>query len=212
MSASLHASSGPPLAGPLLRVAVAVAALGACRGDEPGVEDGGPARDGPVADAGPRGPCWPVEGSTPRGSVVLGTGSEFSPMPDELALVFGQQGGFHVEVHARMDGLVAGNRADIFDPINPRTRFRVFFVDTGEPIDPSVCPIRLAYEPVDGGGFDLVHGHAVQFSTSLGPEEVFGRDVRVVVEVLDSTGGYATDEKVITCVEPSGWADAGPPS
>jgi len=162
--------------------------------------------DGPDAsiDASIRGPCWPVDTSTPGGDVELGTGYDaYRPMPDVLHLVYGDQGGYHIEARSRVHGMVAGDPANILNPINPRSRFRAFFMDTGEPINPTVCPVRLAYLPAaDGDGLVLAASIEIRFDTSLTTDQIFDKQYRVIVEVIDADGKYAMAEKVITAVAP----------
>jgi hypothetical protein len=183
-----------------LLVVIAVAACGNGGGNvDPDASD---VIDTMVVDMPPPGPCWPVEGTTPSGVIQLGTGEDFfSPMPDDLPVVFGPQSGYHMPVHARVTGLVPGNPSDVLDPSNPRTRFRAFFVDTGEPVNPAVCPIRIPYEP-SGSDFDLISGTAILFEVGLPEAEIFGREIRIVVEVIDAQRAYATAEKVVTCRPP----------
>jgi hypothetical protein len=187
---------------------VLVLLLGACG------QGGGGAGDAAVDDAptdAPRGPCWSTDGSQPRGTITLGTGqTTFMPMPDQQPLEYGPQGGFDIQVNAQMTGLLPGNPANILDPDNPRTRFRVFFVDTGESINRGVCPFRLAYVPAaTPGTYVLQVGTAVQYEVCYGSQGIFGRQVKVVLEILDSDGGYATTEKIVTPIQPveANWPD-----
>jgi hypothetical protein len=181
-----------------------VAFLGAC-GDNASPIGGDAATIDASIDAPPAGPCWPVDGTTTGGTIQLGGGEgDFVAMPDELPVVFGSQNGYHIPVNARMTGMVPGNQTNVLDPINPRTRFGAFFVDTGEPINGAKCPIRLAYKPASDGSaaFDLLVASAVLFEVGLPEDQIFERQVRVVVEIIDHDGTYATDEKVITCKPP----------
>src|SRR5262249_29652407 len=114
---------------------------------------GGETIDAPVMepDGGMTGPCWPADGTQPRGTIELGTGTTtYMSMPGQLELEYGTQGGFDIQVNAKMSGLQPGNPAVILDPSNPRTRFRGFYVDTGGPINNGLCPFRLGYVPAGG--------------------------------------------------------------
>lgn len=154
----------------------------------------------------PPGPCWPIDGTTPRGTIQLGADEGmFVPMSDELRVVYGPQGGFHMPVHARATSIVPGNPADVFDPSNPRTRFHASFDDTGERITLSECGVRLAYEPATGAEYEMQYGHAVLFDVLLGECEVFDQRVRITLEVIDAAGSYARTEKVITTRAPIDW-------
>ena len=150
-------------------------------------------------------PCW-LDAHTPGGTVQLGTGTfQYTPMADHVALEFGTQLGFDIPVHAEMTGLLPGNPKDTLDPSNPRTRFHGFFVDTGESINPGRCGMRLAYVPAAGSAYDLLRGSAILFDVTLTEADLFGREVRVVVEVIDSNANYAMDEKIVICDPPPGW-------
>ena len=157
-------------------------------------------------DAAKAGPCWPIDGTTMAGTIQLGGGEgAFVPMPDNLPVVYGPQLGFHIPVHARISSMIPGNPADVLDPTNPRTRFRAFFEDTGLAINGVVCPIRLAYKQATATEHDLLRDSAVLFEIGLPEDQIFGRRVHVMVEVIDSSGKYAKDEKTITCQKPIGW-------
>ena len=80
--------------------------------------------------------CWPDLVTFPQGTATLGTGrAAFEPMPDELPLEYGPQGGFDLVGNARMTGFYPGNPDNLLDPYNPRTRIRAFFDDTNVPLD-----------------------------------------------------------------------------
>ena len=155
-------------------------------------------------DAPMSAPCW-FDTYTPAGTIALGTGNDYVPMGDHVNLEYGSQNGFHIPVHARITGLAPGNPTDPLDEGNPRTRFHGFFVATGEPVNPGRCGIRLGYVP-NGGAFDLARGSAILFDTALTGVDLFGIQVRVVVEIIDASGNYAIDEKVVTCDPPIGWS------
>ena len=163
-------------------------------------------------DAAPPGPCWPVDTTTPGGSVELGTGySSYRLMPDELPMVFGDQQGYHIEARARINGLDPGDPLEVTKPTNPRTRFSAFFLnDDGtdmtppKPINQSVCPLRLGYVPAsDGNGYTSPTYLEIRFEVGLSETEIFNKKFRVVVEVIDSAGKYAKAEKVITARAPT---------
>lgn len=195
----------------MLRFAIiAVCAMGCNDPKAPivdaGMQDGDDAA--PDIDA-PRGPCWPVDNTTPGGTILLGTGEDaYQPMQDETELVYGPQGGFHVVVNSRISGLSPGNPNDVLDPINPRTRFRAFFVDTGEPINPTTCPIRIGYmASPESGSFDLAIASAILYQVGLPEDMIFDRQLRVVVEIIDGEMHYATAEKLVIPRKPAGWGE-----
>ena len=152
------------------------------------------------------GPCWPIASSIARGSVDIGTGDgAFVSMPDEINLVYGIQGGFHIPARARIHGLEPGDASNILDPSNPRSRFEAFFVDTGQPNAPLSCPVRYGYVADGPDSYTEPSLIEIRFDTALGPADLFDKQFRVQIEVLDATGGYATADKVVIARAPIGW-------
>ena len=191
------------------------AALVACGDDHTAATDAGTdgaadAADGSMMPA----PCWPDTLVVPKGSVTLGTGLlGFEPMPDVLPLEYGPQGGFDLPVNVRMFGFDPGDPHDIFAPSNPRTRVRAFFADTDVPLNYyAKCPFRYAYVPSAGGGYEFDGGLGVIFETCWTSYHVIGKRIRIEVEVKDSSGGYARDEKIVTAAAPDGFFPVEPPS
>ena len=71
--------------------------------------------------------CAPL----PDPDIVLGTGEiEFEPVADEIEVIRGPQGGFHLLGSMRSAGVNPGNRERLDAPNNPTTTFRVWFGDT----------------------------------------------------------------------------------
>ena len=178
--------------------------LAACGHGSPNATgDGGD--DGQPVDSRMSTPCW-LDTYTPGGAVQLGTGATtFIAMPDNIELEYGTQNGFDIPVNAQMTGLMPGTPNDPLDPNNPRTRFHGYFVDTGVLANPGRCGVRLGYAPSTGGWYSMVHGSSVVFDPALTGKDLFGRQVRVVLEVIDGAGNYATTEKIVTCQPPPGW-------
>jgi hypothetical protein len=179
-----------------------------CEDDPAGTPDGMPEPDGPP------GPCWPEQPLTPQGgSAVLGTGRDgFEPMPDTLPLEYGAQDGFMLVTNVRMSGFEPGNPQDILDRRNPRTRVRAFFEDTNVPLNYYLtCPFRTAYVP-DGAEYRLIEAAPVVFETCWRSVHLFGKRIRVELEITDDSGAYATDVKIVTAAPPTGpyVEDTGP--
>jgi hypothetical protein len=153
------------------------------------------------------GPCWPVDTSVAGGAIALGTGDPYAALPDEVRLQYYQRGDlFFVSLTARVSAIEPGNMNDVGDPINPRTRFRGYWVDTGEMITPlpRTCPIRIGYRPsAEPGTFELSGKSGVEFPSGLKGSQLFGRQIRLEVEIIDSAHSYARDEKIVTVREPS---------
>jgi hypothetical protein len=163
---------------------------------------------------GPPGPCWPDQPMTPQGgAAVLGTGRDgFEPMPETLPLEYGAQDGFMLVTNVRMSGFEPGNPQDVLDPKNPKTRVRAYFDDTNVPLNYySHCPFRTGYVP-DGAEYRLVEAAPAVFETCWRSVHLFGKRIRVELEILDDSGNYATDVKVVTAAPPTGpyVEDTGP--
>lgn len=181
----------------LLGLGMAGGVIACHEGSTNGPHDGASAID--AIDAPPQ-PCW-LDTYTPAGTVTLGTGAtQYMPMPDMVPLEYGSQDGFDIPVNAQITGLLGGNPSNPLDPSNPRTRFHGFFTD-GSPINPGNCGIRIGYQ-ADG---TMAHGSAILFDTSLQMCDLFGLQVHIVVEIIDSAGHYATDQKDVICEPPPGW-------
>jgi hypothetical protein len=176
------------------------------------IGDGGPGGDAPV-DGTHSGPCWPMDATTPGGSVELGTGFDtFEPMPDQIALEYGPQGGFDIPARSRMTGMAPGDPSNVLDPKNPRTRIRSFFVDTGAPNTNGTCGGRFGYvaDTTPSGSYDMPYYVQVEWDTSLLAADLFGKQFLVVLEVIDGNGLYAIDQKTVTALPPPNWfQDAG---
>lgn len=151
----------------------------------------------------PPGPCWPELTQTPQGSANVGTGDgAFEPMPDTLEIHYGAQNGYHVYLNAQMSGLPPGDPADFTNPANPYTRFAVYFDDTNVRLDASAafCPLRLGYVAATSGTFEheLPQGIPYLFDTCWRSDHLTGARLRVEVEILDASGGYTKDTKIVT--------------
>lgn len=148
-------------------------------------------------------------GGTEAGDAVveLGTGAtEFRALaPDaELPLIAGIQGGYHFVVHARAQGVYPGDPQRLDSPDNPTTRFALF-LDGGERIDIRATPYRLGYVAAGDGWAALPSGRLLQLDqdrveAGLVPD-LYGRRLRVRVEVEDVEGDRASDERWIVAVE-----------
>jgi hypothetical protein len=153
--------------------------------------------------------AWPVESSRPAGEIELGTGIDgFEPMPDALPFILGTQGGTFLVLHARMRGLEPGNPEDLLDPDNPRTRFSGILFD-GTVVGRE-CPSTTAYQPAaEAGTFERQQWDQLEFLPFALGEGAFDTTVRLRVEVIDSLGRYASDEKDVLCRAPDDWTEAG---
>src|SRR5690349_19261281 len=182
-------------------VALSIALMiGGCGGARESV-DAGPMCTAQVDPA----ECWPDLVHVPQGTVTLGTGrAAFEDMPEMLPLEYGTQGGFDLVANVRMTGFFPGNPENIVDPSNPRTRIRAFFDDTNVPLDAfSRCPTRTAYVPSSAGGYEFPAGVGVVFELCWRSDRLFGKRIRIELELMDDCGGYASAVKVVTAAPPT---------
>ena len=169
-------------------------ALAACGG-------GGSSTD--VDAALPKFDCWPTIDPIPRGTAELGFGADaFQPMPASLQLMWGAQDGFMVMVRIRSSGFLAGGQP-INNPANPFTRIRASFADTGQSLRlPGNCGSREWYVPSAAGDHEVFREVPVIFDTCWRVDRLMGASIKLELELMDATGSYATDVKVITATEP----------
>jgi hypothetical protein len=185
---------------PLLAVALAA-----------GCSGGGGASDaGADGDGGSLNCDWPIDSSTEAGEIQIGTGvSAFEPMPEQLRFIRGTQSGTFLIVHSRMKGLEPGNPDDFLEPKNPKTKFSAVLFD-GTVVGRE-CPSSLGYEPsAEPGYFERRTFQGLEFLPFAVGQKAFDTTVKLRVEVIDSEGRHASDERDVFCEAPEGWSDAGP--
>jgi len=162
----------------------------------------------PDDDASVHETCW--EGyNDPAASVasveVGATLQPFDPFqpfddPPSVQVFMGIQGGHHMFLTARIDGLNPGDPAsDEPNSVNPRTLFAMYLA-TGEEATLNACPSRLAYEAGADAKYEL-GGYRVLLDEKFIPD-VYGQEVRLVAEVLDCDGLYAYHERWVTVLAP----------
>jgi hypothetical protein len=138
------------------------------------------------------------DGAEVAGEVEVGFGqtSFASIEPDqELTLYAGIQGGYHFFAHSRIQGLEPGDPQVTTNPGNPHTLFTAYDED-GERVDIHTCGTRIGYIG-DTDQADLRSGRLLMIRRQIA-EELYGNRVRLVVEVFDSEGRYATHEAWVT--------------
>jgi hypothetical protein len=154
--------------------------------------------------AGDSGGCDGIERGEEGGEVEIGSGYDaFEPLDDDIPIIGGPQGGFHLNLNARVEGLELGDPDDLLDPANPSTVFSIYTEGNGERLDIDTCPVRVGYR-AEGDHGVLRRGVSVVFEVSGLDELVplFDRPVLVQVEVVDVGGRHATDARTIVVRAP----------
>lgn len=188
-------------------IVIAMTMMAAC-GDDLGVSPDASVPDSDAPDAGGGGvDCPSLVKRYAKGSALLGTGRDaFEPMPEVLPLEFGVQDGFNLVAHVRMTGFDPGDPKDTFNPRNPRTRILAYLHDTNTPLnslaDPG-CPYILGYVPAGDGTYQFTYGLAVIFETCWRSGDLFGKRIRIELEIEDASGGYALDTRIVTAARPT---------
>lgn len=185
----------------------------------PGCGDGGASPDAsPVDGPDPNAPdaraaCYAGGGTpTPGAEVDVGAfqyGVGYAPLQEnqELDLYAGPQGGHHFFLHARIRGLSPGDQ-DQPRETQPATWFSIYRED-GTDITGPECVYPLAYEMKENGDWVLPYSPLVTLAGGQVPA-IYGKRVRIKVEVMDGEGRYATDEEWVVPV-PYEDVDAGVP-
>lgn len=127
-------------------------------------------------------------GAEPVGEAVveLGTGEwRFEPLADEqeVTLVMGSQGGYHVWVSVRAEGI---------DPDD--VTFRVEYEPLDDPSAMQESRIRLDFDTDETDGTPIFLGWPAQLAE---PEAFDGRMTTLRVTVRDRHGARGTDERAI---------------
>ncbi|MBT8493344.1 MAG: hypothetical protein KJO07_09835 [Deltaproteobacteria bacterium] len=157
------------------RLALALVVLLGCGGD-----------DEPVIEGPPR--------------VELGSGeSSFEPLVDgdEIEVVLGPQGGYHLVGSARVGGIDPGNPNDLGDSDNPTTTFRVFVGSSR--FDAMASTYTQGLKSAGNAEYEMI-GRFVILDI-LDDAELDGMMVRFEVDVLAADGaGMASDSRTLLAV------------
>lgn len=130
---------------------------------------------------------------------LLGTGElAWEPLAegDDLTVIRGPQGGYHVLGSVRTAGLVPGDAEALDDASNPTVTFQLT-VD-GEALAPFAVYAQ-GLDPLDPPRDGLTHemiGRLVILDVA-DDDEVVGLDATLSVEVADAVGVAALDERVV---------------
>lgn len=182
-------------AGLLLWVGLACALLG-CPGDDDVVQDAGPGVDAPGTDGGsPPADAPGVDADAfvaPR--LEIGTGLvEFIEVAegDDVELVAGPQGGWHVDVAIRLYGM---------NPMDMTLEIHGFDDATDEQLTVPIRRILTMRRVRDQGDHFLRLGDQAVFMV-LSPEEAVARDLRLEVRAVPAEGEGASATKVVHVID-----------
>jgi hypothetical protein len=133
---------------------------------------------------------------------ALGTGSDmFVPLSDgdDVTIVQGPQGGFHVFASVRVRGLDPGNPEDLGDPDNPTTVFQAFNGDLRVDLDASIYTQGL--DPTTEDGLYEMVGRLLILDIQSAVE-LDGATLRLTVSVTDTAARTATDQRTVVARAP----------
>jgi hypothetical protein len=141
------------------------------------------------------------EGAIREGLIEIGTGQRdfFEPVVPEqdLQLIAGLQGGFHFEIRTHIQGIDGGKPGSTDANENARTLLSAYN-EGGERIDGNLCGFTIAYEA--GEEYNELPGvRLILFDFLTRP--AFGERVRIVAEIVDQCGRYASDEVWVVVAE-----------
>ena len=188
----------------------------ACGGGGGDADPDGRGPDPEIPDARPL--CYSGGGTpTPGAEVELrtfrdGIGLVQVNDDEELSVFPGPQGGHHFYMHARIRGLSPGDRDQPIET-HPATWFSAVLVEDGTNLTQAPCVYPLAYEVDEEGELALPYSPILQLNSFYIPA-IYGKRVRVKVEVMDAEGRYATKQVEVTAVPADveeNWPDAGAP-
>ncbi len=115
----------------------------------------------------------------------------------DVFVIQGPQGGFHLLGSVRVRGLEPGDPDDLASPDNPTTDFRV--LRGGIRIDKTEATSYVqGLKPSPGGGYEMV-GRLIILDI-LSDDEVDGNEMVFEVEVTDRRGMSASDRRTIRTV------------
>jgi len=143
------------------------------------------------------GECWPIDTAVAgAGSIQIGSGyGEFAAFEDgqEVDVEAGGQGGFHIRIATRIEGLEPGDADNILSARNPRTRFN--YIDkNGDPITTAGCPMRIPYGD-KGDGLELLRPFSLVFPIEPDIQDRYDNEpVTIHAEIIDAEGNFAFTE------------------
>jgi hypothetical protein len=130
---------------------------------------------------------------------VLGTGEwEWAGIEDgdEVPVIMGPQGGYHLLASVRVSGIQAGDPKDLSNPDNPTTSFSVWHEDTNLT---AASVFVQGLDPANSESLPYRHEMIGRFAILdiVDDSELDGTEVRFVARVEDVNGNVVEDERVV---------------
>jgi hypothetical protein len=181
---------------------LAIVATAACSGGAAAHDAAG---DGPADVTIPQSCVFTPPASPTGGVIELGAAdppdlNNFTVVKtnDPYQTYSGPQGGYHIWIDARIQGIDPGDGVDV--KTRPQTKFNIYIQD-GTRIDLEDCAYRLAYHDGGDGKMYLSVAWLNQILNNVAPS-IDHTPLRLKVEVLDRNGLYAIDERWVNGLAP----------
>ncbi len=142
-----------------------------------------------------------AEGTDLPPEVILGTGLEaWVPLADgdDVGIVQGPQGGYHVFGSVRATGLDPGNPLDLYAECNPTTEFRAYRGDVR--VDLGASTYRQGLDPGPEPYHEMI-GRLIILDIAS-PAELDGVALRLEVTITDHDGLTASDQRMVVARAP----------
>ena len=142
-----------------------------------------------------------AEGSDVPPEVILGSGVDaFDPLADgdDLGIVQGPQGGFHVYGSVRAVGLDPGDPENLYAESNPTTTFTAYNGDVR--VDLGASTYQQGLDPGPEPYYQMI-GRLVILDIAS-PAELDGVTLRIEVVITDVDGVSAGDQRMVVARAP----------
>ena len=138
--------------------------------------------------------------------VRLGTGSDAFVLlndGDEIVIIRGPQGSYHVEGSLQVQGINAGDAKDLSNPDNPLTTFELFD-ELGVAIsgleEETLLDYRQGIDPSDEPGVYEMLGRTIYINPELRDTDLAGQMLTLTVSVEDVDGVRVEDSHSLLAV------------
>lgn len=136
-------------------------------------------------------------------ALELGTGDiEFVPIADgdTVFVVFGPQGGYHINSSLRVQGIDNGEPTDVDDPDNPVTSFAATLDGVSLNLSGDATDYKQGIDPVPGepGVYEMIGRRLLLNITD--DAQLDGKTIEMTVHVEDKDGVALDDTRTVVCV------------